>query len=116
MKQIQEFPDFVRQLPELDLPIPGARGWLLQGESNQIAFAEFSEQVEVPEHTHAEQWEFAIAGKVTLHRGGKSTEYGPGESFFLAALEPHGATVQAGYKAMIIFNEAERYRAKPLGG
>lgn len=112
MKQIHNFPDFIRRMPELDLPIPGARGWLLQGEGRQIAFVEFAEKVEVPEHAHAEQWEHAIAGKVILHRGGESTEYGPGESFFLDAAEPHGATVHAGYKAMIIFNEGERYKAK----
>ena len=112
MKQVREFPDFIRGMPEMELPIPGARGWLLQGEGRQVAFAEFDETVEVPEHSHAEQWEFPIAGKVVLHRGGQSVEYRPGESFFLAAGEPHGATVHAGYKAMILFNEGGRYKAR----
>ena len=61
MKQVVSFPDFIMTLPEIDVPLPGARGWLLQGEGQQVAFLEFTETVDVPEHSHEEQWEFAIA-------------------------------------------------------
>lgn len=111
MNRVERFPDFVQALPRLDLPFAGARGWLLQGAGQQVVFVEFDETIEVPEHAHAEQWEFVIAGKVTLHRGGTSTEYRPGENFFLGSGEPHGATVHAGYKALMIFNEPARYKA-----
>jgi quercetin dioxygenase-like cupin family protein len=113
MNRVERFPDFVRALPELDLPFAGARGWLIQGTVQQVVFIEFDETIEAPEHTHAEQWEFAIAGRVTLHRGGTSTEYHPGESFSVASGEPHAATVCAGYKAVMIFNQPDRYKARP---
>jgi quercetin dioxygenase-like cupin family protein len=111
MRGIEQFPDFVRSLPELDLPFRGARGWLLQGDGQQVVFVEFDETVEVPEHDHAEQLEFALTGRVELSLGGKVTEYGPGENFFIPAGLPHSATVHAGYRAMIVFNAPDRYRA-----
>jgi quercetin dioxygenase-like cupin family protein len=111
-KDVDRFPDFVRALPELALPFQGARGWLLQGTGQQLAFIEFGETIEVPEHTHAEQWEFALAGKVELRAEGLTGEYRAGSHFFLPAGLPHAATVHAGYKAMIVFNAPDRYAAK----
>ena len=112
MRNLKGFPDFVRALPEVDLPFPGARGWLIGGESQQVVFVEFSETVEVPEHQHDEQWELALAGAVVLNRGGSSTRYEAGESFFLPAGVPHSGTVHAGYKAIIVFNSPDRYKPK----
>lgn len=113
MKGIDRFPEFVRSLPELDLPFPGARGWLVQGGSQQVVFIEFEETIEVPEHSHAEQLEFALAGEAELRMQGETKVYGQGENFFIPAGVPHGATVHAGYKAMIVFNAPDRYTAAP---
>ena len=33
--------DLLRDNPEIDLPIAGARGWMLQGEEQQVVFIEF---------------------------------------------------------------------------
>jgi len=112
VQSLNRFPDFLRELPEIDLPIPGARGWMIQGSGQQVVFVEFDEGVEVPEHTHAEQWEFALGGKVVLHAEGTSREYLPGSNFFIPAELPHAATVHAGYRAMMVFNSPDRYRAK----
>jgi quercetin dioxygenase-like cupin family protein len=112
MQGIQQFPDFIRALPQIELPVTGAQGWLIQGERQQVAFIEFQETVEFPEHQHGEQWEWVLAGRVVLHREGTSTEYLPGDNFFIPAGVPHGASVQAGYKALLIFNAPDRYRLK----
>jgi len=112
MQQVERFPEFLKALPEVDLPFPGARGWLIQGDKTQVVFAEFSDTLEVPEHAHAEQWEFVVSGRVELRIQGEIREYGAGENFFIPGGIPHGATVQAGYRAMIVFNEAGRYTPK----
>ncbi len=112
MQDITSWPDFVQALPEVDLPFPGVRGWMIQGNDQQVVFAEFAETIEVPKHTHAEQWEFTLAGKVELRCGEASTEYTAGESFFIPAGTPHAAKVHAGYKAMMIFNAPDRYKLK----
>lgn len=112
MHGIDKFPEFVTDLPEVELPFPGASGWLVQGEGSQVVFAEFSEAVEVPEHSHQEQWEIVLAGGVVLRMDGKEREYGVGEAFFVPAGMVHAADVRAGYRAIIVFNEPGRYRAK----
>jgi quercetin dioxygenase-like cupin family protein len=109
---IKEFPDFIRNLSEIELPIPNARGWLIQGSQNQVIFVEFYENIEFPEHTHAEQWEFPLAGRVILHTDGTSKEYHPGDNFYIPVDMPHAATIYKGYKAIIIFNSPDRYRTK----
>jgi quercetin dioxygenase-like cupin family protein len=53
-----------------------------------------------------------LSGNVVLHREGRSEEHGPGQSFLIPAGVPHAATVRAGYRALIVFNERDRYRAK----
>ena len=42
MTRIEHFPEFIGELPELDLPFAGARGWLLQGEIEEWVLAAFS--------------------------------------------------------------------------
>ena len=66
MKRHQEIPDFIKECPQIELPFAGARGWLVQGEGRQVVWIEFTETVDVPEHTHQEQWEFVLAGRVEL--------------------------------------------------
>jgi quercetin dioxygenase-like cupin family protein len=112
MSELREFPSFVAALPEVDFPFPGVRGWLLQGNEQQVVFAEFTETTEVPEHSHAEQWEIVLSGNVQLRMGGRTHEHGAGASFFIPAGVPHAATVRAGYRAIIVFNERGRYAAK----
>jgi quercetin dioxygenase-like cupin family protein len=112
MLDIKEFPNFIRGLPEIELPISGVRGWLIQGSHHQVIFVEFDENIEFPEHTHDEQWEFPLVGRVILHIQGNSEEYHPGDNFYIPANIPHSATVFAGYKAIIIFNSPDRYSTK----
>jgi quercetin dioxygenase-like cupin family protein len=112
MKLVKDFPSFVQTLPEVNQPFPGARGWMLQGTGQQAVFAQFDEELNVPEHSHAEQWEFCLAGSVVLRRGSGDEEFQAGDNFFIPAGLSHSATVRAGYKAMIVFNAPDRYQPK----
>lgn len=107
-----QFPDFVKQLTEASLPFASATGWIVQGDRQQVAFIEFSEATDVPEHSHEEQWEFVIAGRALLRMDGSETEHNPGDNFFIPAGTPHSARVSAGYRAIIIFNAPDRYQTK----
>jgi mannose-6-phosphate isomerase-like protein (cupin superfamily) len=106
------FPEFITALPRIDIPLAGARGWMMQGADQQVVFVEFSKTVEVPDHSHEDQWELPVAGRVELRREGNTEEYGAGDSFFIPAGQAHGATVHAGYRAIIAFNAPDRYRPK----
>lgn len=50
-----------------------------------------------------------LAGRVELRREGRTEVYLAGDNFHIPAGQPHGATVHAGYKALIIFDEPHRY-------
>jgi len=112
MKLAKPFPEFVKQMPDIDLPIPGASGTMLQSEGQQIVFVEFAETVDVPEHSHSSQWEFVLEGRVDLKMGGETITHTAGENFYIPPGVPHGALVHAGYKAMIMFDEPDRYKPK----
>jgi len=107
-----DFPDFIKALPEIEVPYPGCRGWLVQGPDQQVVLVTFSRTTAVPEHSHAEQWELVVAGVVELDMGGARQTYRVGESFFIPAGVPHSAVVGAGYRAVMVFNSANRYRRK----
>ncbi len=107
------FPEFIRSLPQIDLPLPGVTGWLMQGQDKQVVFVEFLETVEVPDHSHEDQWELPVSGEVELRReGGPAEFHAAGQPFFIPAGQVHGATVHAGYRAIIAFDAPGRYQVK----
>jgi quercetin dioxygenase-like cupin family protein len=109
---LKNFPGFIKKNPEVAFPFPGVRGWMIRSDHQQTVFVEFTETVEVPEHSHADQWEMVIAGKAELHRNGGTEVSGPGDNFFVPAGQLHSATVHAGYKAVIVFDAPDRYQTK----
>jgi quercetin dioxygenase-like cupin family protein len=112
MSGIKDFPNFIKALPEIDVPFPGCRGWLIQGMDQQVVFVAFERSVVVPEHSHAEQWEFVLSGEMTLDMGGARRTYCVGDNFFIGAGVLHSAIVSSGYRAIMIFNSPDRYRRK----
>ena len=82
------------------------------GPDQQVVLMTFDEDVEVPEHTHGEQWEFVVSGEVELTIEGVTRTYRTGESFHIPAGAPHGGVVKAGYRAVAFFDEPARYRAR----
>jgi quercetin dioxygenase-like cupin family protein len=47
-----------------------------------------------------------------LARGGEIETYRAGDAFVIPAGEPHSAVVQPGYRAVVVFDQADRYRAR----
>ena len=107
-----DFPEFIRALPELDIDLKGVSGHLMQAGPQQVAFVRFDEDVEVPEHSHRAQWELVVAGEVHLRLEGEEHRSRPGDAFYIPAGVPHSATVKSGYRAVIFFDQPDRYRAR----
>ena len=106
------FPEPIRNLPQADIPLSGIKAYLLQAENHQVLFMEFSEDVEVPEHSHEAQWSVALAGKVDLTIDGVERTYSKGDSVFIPKGAKHSAKIYAGYADVSFFNEKDRYKAK----
>ncbi|MFQ6122824.1 MAG: cupin domain-containing protein [Dehalococcoidales bacterium] len=110
--KLSEFPSFVRNLPEADLPFDGLRGWLLQSDSGQVLFNESNLEVLVPDHSHGEQWGIVIDGKIEMTIGGQTMTYRRGDTYFIPAGAIHRARIYAGFRAVDYFADLSRYRPK----
>ena len=106
------FPEPIRNLPEADIPLHGIKAYLSQAENHQIIFMEFSEDVEIPEHSHEAQWGVILAGKIDLTIEGVQRTYSKGDSVFIPKGTKHSAKIYAGYADISFFNQPDRYQAK----
>jgi quercetin dioxygenase-like cupin family protein len=111
-ERVFEFPEFLTRLPELDIDLPGVSGHILQGKAQQVAFVRFAQDTHVPDHSHAAQWEMVIEGEVDLTLEGEKRTYRAGESVYIPAGAVHAGDVKAGYRAVIFFDQADRYKTK----
>ena len=110
MKKI--FPEAIRKLPEADIPIPGLTAYLSQDKNHQIVFMHFSEDAEVPPHSHDAQWGIVLEGKITLTIEDNEQVYTKGDRFYILKSETHSAKISAGYASMEFFADKDRYKIK----
>jgi len=106
------YPDIIRSLPEIDIPLKGVRGWLFQGPGQQLVFFDLETTAEVPEHTHGEQWGVLISGEIKLNIAGKSRIYYPGQWYHIPANTPHSAKFVKRCFVIDFFADKERYKTK----
>ena len=106
------FPDLVRGLPEIDVPVAGVTGWLLQGKERQLVFLDIEAGVAVPPHRHGEQWGLVIQGEMDLTVGGVTRRVGPGDWYHIPDQVEHGAVFLTRVQAMDFFADRDRYRPK----
>ncbi len=103
------FPEFVKQLPRADIPVPGVRGWLSQAADHQIVFFDIDPIGEIPPHSHGDQWGVVVEGEMELTIGGQTRRYGPGDSYHIPAGVVHGATFLTHFRAIDVFADVDRY-------
>lgn len=103
------YPEIIKSLPALTIPVQGAEANLLQGANNQLVFFEFTEDTAIPMHSHGAQWGIVVDGKIDLTIGGQTKTYQKGDSYFIKAGEFHGGKIYKGFKAIDFFEEANRY-------
>lgn len=106
------FPEPIHHLPKADISLKGIQAFLSQSENHQIIFMEFSEDVDLPEHSHDSQWEIVLDGSVEVWIDGVYNSYKKGDSFYIPAGIKHYAKIKAGYASIAFFNEKQRYKKK----
>ncbi len=105
-----DFPKMITDLPRADIPFKGVKGWIHQGENQQIVFMDIDPIGEVSEHTHGDQFGVVLDGEMTLTIGGESKLYKKGDSYVIPAGVPHSAVFHSQVKVIDFFNEKERYK------
>jgi len=106
------YPEIIRGLPEADVPMPGVRGYLLQGDRGQLVFFDIADTAQVPPHAHGAQWGVVLDGEMELTIGGKTSLYRKGDTYFIPAGVTHSATFRTRCRVLDFFAERDRYRPK----
>jgi quercetin dioxygenase-like cupin family protein len=107
------YPEMIRNLPEIDIPITGIRGWLLQGGDRQVVFFDIEPIGEMPPHTHCAQWGFMLAGEMALTIGGQTRTYRKGDWYFIPKGTVHSANFLSRVNVIDVFDAPDRYGIKP---
>lgn len=108
----QVFPEPIRSLPEVDIPLDGMIAHLSQSETHQILFMEFEKDVDLPEHTHAAQMGVVLEGKIELLIDGEKRCFTKGDRYYIPEGVKHSGKIYAGYADITFFNEPNRYSVK----
>ena len=103
------YPNIIKNLPKIDIPLNGVEAFLMQSKSNQLVFFDFKENTNIPMHSHGAQWGIVVDGKIDLTIGGVEKTYQKGDSYYIKAGEEHGGKIYAGFKAIDFFDDKDRY-------
>lgn len=106
------YPEFLRNLPEIDILFEGIRGWLIQSNNMQIVFFDIDPVGEVPPHSHCAQWGLIIEGEMRLTIGSDTELYKKGDWYFIPEGVIHSATFLSRVHAIDVFDAPKRYSTK----
>lgn len=106
------FPEPIVNLPQADMPFKGINAYLSQSDNHQIIFMEFTEDVDLAEHSHASQWAVVLEGRIDLAINGITKTYQKGDTYFIPDGMKHSGKIYAGYADITYFNQKDRYNVK----
>jgi len=106
------YPDLIRNLPEIDIPVEGVRGWLLQGGKQQVVFFDIEPVGTIPPHSHCAQWGIMIAGEMSLTIDEETKIYRKGDSYFIPEGVVHSANFLSRVNVIDLFDAPDRYQVK----
>jgi hypothetical protein len=112
VKMMLNFPEPILNLPEADIPLKGVKAFLSQGSDHQIIFMEFSEDIDLAEHSHASQWGIVLEGRIDLVIDGVQNTFIKGDRYFIPERVKHSGKIFAGYADMTYFAQKDRYDTK----
>ena len=106
------YPQMITELPEVEIPFNGVKGWLLQGIDKQVVFFDIETIASIPEHSHGEQWGVVVDGEAELVVGGVKKILRRGDTYHIPPGVPHSVTFRTRLKAIDFFAEPNRYKPK----
>jgi quercetin dioxygenase-like cupin family protein len=107
-----DYSDFIKKMPQADLPMPGITGYLLSGEAGQVVFFDLPAGTSVPPHSHGAQWGIVVDGEIELTISGVTKTYKPGDSYHIGDGEEHAAVFKTAAKIIDVVADNNRYTAK----
>ncbi len=105
MNIFTNYPEIIQTLPEIDIALPGVKGYLMQGTDKQIAFFELDTIADIPLHSHGSQWGIVVEGEMDLTINGITRTYRKGDSYFIKEGEVHAAVFKQKTFAIDFFED-----------
>ncbi len=118
MKELMEkwdgtvYPEMIRNLPEVDVPFNGIRGWLITGNQRQVVFFDIQPVGQVPPHSHCTQWGIMLEGEMSLTIGAETKKYKKGDWYYIPEGVEHSALFHSRVNVIDIFDAPDRYKTK----
>lgn len=106
------FPPPIQKLPQADIPLKGLTAYLSQSADHQILFMEFTEDVDLPEHSHAGQLGIVLEGRIDLVIAGVPHTFRKGDRYYIPEGTLHSGRIHAGYADITFFDQKDRYQPK----
>jgi quercetin dioxygenase-like cupin family protein len=86
------WPAEILNLPQVEFPVSGVTGHSLNNHEKQISFLSVDEGTTVPDHSHAAQWGYLVAGEMTMEVEGRTELYQSGDVYYIPAGVTHRTT------------------------
>ncbi len=112
MSHTPPYPQFIKDLPQPDLPIAGATGYILGAPQAQALFFEMPAGAEVPLHSHGDQWGIVVEGEFRFTIGEDTFTFTAGDSYFVPAGVPHGGKMLKDSRIIEVFADADRWKPR----
>lgn len=112
MSQNPPYPEFIKALPQADLPMAGVNGYILGGPTAQGVFFEIPEGSVVPEHSHSDQWGVVLAGEIEFTVEGNTRHCKAGDSYYVPAGAMHGAKTLSDARILEVFDVPDRWKPR----
>lgn len=106
------YPEIIKNLPEVDVPIEGVNGWIMQAENHQLVFFDIQPVGEIPPHAHKAQWGVVLDGEMQLTIGGETNTYKKGDFYYIPDGVTHSANFKTRTRLIDFFDEKQRWKAK----
>ncbi len=106
------YPEMIKNLPEIEIPIDGIQGWLLQSKNKQVVFFDIEPVGKMPDHSHCAQWGIMLAGEMELTIGSQTKIVRKGDSYFIPEGVVHSANFLSHVNVIDVFDDSNRYSIK----
>jgi quercetin dioxygenase-like cupin family protein len=105
----------ITDLPEVDIEIKGAKGWIAQGKDHQIVFFDVEPSGEEPEHSHDfPSWLLIVEGKMEVTVNGEIKIYEKGDDVFFPIHIKHSTKVLTKSRCIAFLSGKSLFKQKSV--